>query len=124
MRARSGLDPGSVWAQRLGQLERRLRVSPAPVGRGRWGGGRAGLPRPRRGGTGGGGAAGRGSAPQPAEGGGTARPAPFPQKSVSRLKMQARILKAAASGALDRSPVWGESAPPGLGGGGGGVVEL
>uniref|UniRef100_A0A8B9NE77 Kinesin family member 25 n=1 Tax=Accipiter nisus TaxID=211598 RepID=A0A8B9NE77_9AVES len=25
MRARSGLDPGSVWAQRLGQLERRLR---------------------------------------------------------------------------------------------------
>lgn len=72
----------------------------------------------------GGGAAGRGSAPQPAEGGGTARPAPFPQKSVSRLKMQARILKAAASGALDRSPVWGESAPPGLGGGGGRVVEL
>ncbi|XP_029890764.1 kinesin-like protein KIF25 isoform X4 [Aquila chrysaetos chrysaetos] len=26
MRARSGLDPGSVWAQRLGQLERRLRT--------------------------------------------------------------------------------------------------
>lgn len=45
MRPRSGVDLGSVWAQRLRQLEQRLRVSPAAGGerrgRGRWGKSRA-----------------------------------------------------------------------------------
>lgn len=45
MRPRSGVDLGSVWAQRLRQLEQRLRVSPAAGGerrgRGCWGKSRA-----------------------------------------------------------------------------------
>lgn len=45
MRPRSGVDLGSVWAQRVRQLEQRLRVSPAAGGesrgRGRWGKSRA-----------------------------------------------------------------------------------
>lgn len=40
MRPRRGLDPGSVWAQRLWQLEQRLRVRPRHCG-GRGGDGRA-----------------------------------------------------------------------------------
>lgn len=87
MRPGGGLDLGSVWAQRLRQLERRLRVSPAPRRReGRRGAGvgeRAGPPRPpwrRRGERRGGQRRGSAGPPRPF-------PGPLCGKGVCRLKI-------------------------------------